>query len=70
MMISHIKFLWVGRGDTYFQQLAVLGTAQQKKNNTKEREAEIRGGLTATMAHTMIERGKRGRQQRERVVAV
>lgn len=34
-----------GERDTYFQQLAVLETAQQKKNNTKEREAEVRGGV-------------------------
>lgn len=37
-----------GARDTYFQQLAVLETAEQKKNTTKERDAEIRKRLTAT----------------------
>jgi len=34
-----------GEGDTYFQQLAVLEAAGQKKNTTKDREAEIKEGL-------------------------
>lgn len=40
MMVSHMNILL---GDTYFQQLAVLGTAQQNNNKTKGRKAEIRG---------------------------
>lgn len=35
-MKSHIDIL-AGEGDTYFQQLAVLETAQQKNDKTKER---------------------------------
>lgn len=40
MMVSHMNILL---GNTYFQQLAVLGTAQQNNNKTKGRKAEIRG---------------------------
>lgn len=56
-----------GWGDTYFQQLAVLGTAQQKKNNTKEREAEIRGGLQELwLTQWERERKERSTTKRER----
>lgn len=39
MIGAHMNILV---GDTYFQQLAVLGTAQQNNNKTKGRKAEIR----------------------------
>lgn len=35
MMVSHVNIL---QGDTYFQQLAVLGTAQQNNNKTKRKK--------------------------------
>lgn len=74
MMKSHIKILkkekkkWGGGWwgwDTYFQQLAVLGTAQQRDNKTKEREAEIR--VKGRVLHLTIRRErvfkKEGRKQ-------
>lgn len=36
MIMSHIEIL-AGKGDTYFQQLAILETAQRKNDKTKER---------------------------------
>lgn len=39
MIGAHMNILV---GDTYFQQLAVLGTAQQNNNKIKGRKAEIR----------------------------
>ena len=42
---DHTSKTMGGEGDTYFQQLAVLEAAGQKKNTTKDREAEIKEGL-------------------------
>lgn len=52
-----------GEGDTYFRQLAVLQTAQQKKNNTKEREAEIREGSQQLYFTPQSERQKERKRQ-------
>lgn len=63
----------MGEGDTYFQQLAVLETAQQKKkkHNTKEREAEIRAGLqqlwSFTAHHDRAEQRGGGRRKAQTV---
>lgn len=64
MMMSHIKG-WMGsEGDTYFQRLAVLQTAERKKN-TKERKAEVRGGSPQEFNTSQKDkkRNKRGREQ-------